>query len=151
MTVFNLGNSLLKHSKPGRSNPPIVFHCYPHGSQLCPLQTIRDYVQQRNCLAPQVDGFFITPWKPYHPTSKDTLSQWVKNVLNLSGINTSQYAAHSCRSAASCKAKVSEVPMEQILKCGQWKSTHTFIQFYNTDVRVKSWGNPTVCTIHPGN
>ena len=119
MAVFNLGTSLLKHSKPGRANAPIVFHWYPHGCRLCPLEAVQDYVHQCNLLAPQVDEFFITHRKPYHPASKDTLARWVKEVLILSGIDTSQYAAHSCRSASSSKAKVLCVPMEQILKCGQ--------------------------------
>ena len=60
MVIFNLGNTLLKHSRPGRSNPPIVFHCYPHRRRLCPLQAIRDYVTQCTLLAPQIDKFFIT-------------------------------------------------------------------------------------------
>ena len=57
MAVFNLGDSLLKHSKPGWSTAPIIFHRYPHGRRLCPLQAIQDYIQQRNLLAPQVEGF----------------------------------------------------------------------------------------------
>ena len=80
MAVFNLGNALLKHSKPGRSNPPIVFHRYPHGYRLCPIQTIRDYLLQRTPLAPQTDEFFLTHRRPYHPASKDTLARWVKEV-----------------------------------------------------------------------
>ena len=133
MAVFNLGTSLLKHSKPGRATAPIVFHRYPHGCRLCPLEAVQDYVQQRNLLAPQVDEFFITHRKPYHPASKDTLARWVE-VLTSSGIDTSQYAAHSCRFASSSKAKVSGVPMEQILKCGQWKTSHTFVKFYNKNI-----------------
>ena len=89
MAVFNLGDSLLKHSKPGRSTAPIIFHRYPHGRQLCPLRAIQDYIQQRNLLAPQVEEFFITHRKPYRPASKDTLARWVKNVLTSSGIDTS--------------------------------------------------------------
>ena len=58
MAIFNLGTTLLKHSRPGRSTPPIVFHRYPHGRWLCPLQTIRDYVTQSTLLAPQIDTFF---------------------------------------------------------------------------------------------
>ena len=134
MAVFNLGNALLKHSKPGRSNPPIVFHRYPHGHCLCPIQTIRDYLQQRTPLAPQTDEFFLTHRRPYHPASKDPLARWVKEILKLSGIDASQYAAHSCCSASSLKAKMSGVPMEQILKCGQWKSTHTFVNFYDKQI-----------------
>ena len=45
MAVFNLGTSLLKHSKPGRATAPIVFHRYPHGRRLCPLEAVQDYVQ----------------------------------------------------------------------------------------------------------
>ena len=110
MAVFNLGDSLLKHSKPGRSTAPIIFHRYPHGRRLCPLRAIQDYIQQRNLLAPQVEEFFITHRKPYRPASKDTLARRVKNVLTSSGIDTSQYAAHSCRSASASKAEVSGVP-----------------------------------------
>ena len=89
MAVFNLGTTLLKHSRLGRSTPPIVFHRYPHGRRLCPLQTIRDYVTQRTLLAPQIDKSFITHRKPYHPASKDTLARWVKDMLHFSGIDTS--------------------------------------------------------------
>ena len=134
MAIFNLGTTLLKHSRPGRSTPPIVFHRYPHGRRLCPLQIIQDYVTQRTLLAPQIDKFFITHRKPYHPASKDTLARWVKDMLHFSGIDTSHYAAHSWPSASSSNARVSGVPMEQILKCGQWKSPHTFIRFYNKDI-----------------
>ena len=136
LDVFNLGNTLLKHSKPGRPQPPppIVFQHYPHGRHLCPLQTTKTYVTQRTLLAPQVGEFFITHRKPYHPASKDTLAQWVKDVLTLSGIDTSQYAAHSCSSATSSRAKMSGVPLEHILKYGQWKNTNTFVKFYDKDL-----------------
>ena len=60
MAVFNLGDSLLKHSKPGRSTAPIIFHRYPHGRRLCPLRAIQDYIQQCNLLVPQVEEFSIT-------------------------------------------------------------------------------------------
>ena len=55
-------------------------------------------------------------------------------MLHFSGIDTSHYAAHSCRSASSSKVRVSGVPMELILKCDQWKSSHTFVRFYNKDI-----------------
>ena len=76
MAVFNLGTTLLKHSRPGRSTP-IVFHRYPHGRRLCPLQTIRDYVTQRTLLAPQIDNFF------YH--SPQALSSGFQGYLSQVG------------------------------------------------------------------
>ena len=69
-----------------------------------------------------------------HPASKDTLARWVKDVLTLSGIDTSQYAAHSCRSASSSRAKMSGAPLEHILHCGQWKSTNTSVKFYDKEL-----------------
>ena len=99
-----------------------------------PVQTIWDYLLQRTPLAPQTDEFFLTHRRPYHPASKDTLARWIKEVLKLSGIDTSQNAAQSCRTASSSKAKMSGVPMEQILKCGQWKSTHTFVHSYDKQI-----------------
>ena len=60
MAIFNLGTTLLKHFRPGRSTPPIMFHLYPHGRRLCPLQTIQDYVTQSTLLAPQIDKFFLS-------------------------------------------------------------------------------------------
>ena len=53
--IFNLGTTMLKHSRPGRSTPPIVLHRYPHGRQLYPLKPIRDYATQRTLIAPQID------------------------------------------------------------------------------------------------
>ena len=60
MAILNLGTTLLKHSRTGRSTP-LVFHRYPHVRRFCPLQTFRDYVTQRTLLVPQIDEFF------YHP------------------------------------------------------------------------------------
>ena len=108
MAIFNLGATLLKHSRPGRT--------------------------QRTLPATQIDEFFITHRKLYHPASKNTLARWVKDMLHFSGIDTSHYAAPRCRSASSSEVWVSGVPMEQILKCGQWKSSHTFVRFYNKDI-----------------
>ena len=64
MDIFNLGTILLKHSRPGRSTPPIVLHCYLHGRWLCPLRNIRDYVTQRTLLAPQIDKFLSLTASP---------------------------------------------------------------------------------------
>ena len=78
MAVFNLGTSLLKHSKPGRATAPIVFHQYPHGRRLCPLDAVHDYVQQRNLLAPQVDESFL------HHTP-ETLSSCLQGYISSVG------------------------------------------------------------------
>lgn len=46
---------------------------------------------------PSSNVLFITYKKPYGPASKQTLSRWVKNTRNLTGVDTSLFTAHSTR------------------------------------------------------
>ena len=49
--------------------------------------------------------FFIGHQKPYKEISGDTLSRWLKNTLDLAGVNTAKFSAHSTRAAATSAAK----------------------------------------------
>ena len=130
--IFNI-TTLLKQSTPTRHVEPIIFHQYPHDPSLCPVALIRTYLKRREkmVLTPPTTQFFITQRRPYHAASKDTLARWVKDVLKLSGVDTSVFAAHSCRSASSSHAKAVGVSLEVILKCGQWKTLDAFVKFYD--------------------
>ena len=79
------------------------------------------------------DAFFLTNWRPHHPASKDTIACWVKNVLHISGVKVDIYKPHSYRSASTSHAKLAGVPLEDILRAGQWKSSDCFTKF---NVRV---------------
>ena len=54
--------------------------------------------------------------------SRDTVSRWVKSVLKTSGIDVSVFKPHSTRSASTSKAKLSDVPLPDILAKAGWKS-----------------------------
>ena len=53
--------------------------------------------------------------KPYGPVSSDTISRWVKFVLQSSGIDVNIFKPHSTRSASTSKAKLSDVPSADIV------------------------------------
>ena len=80
---------LLEHSTPHHKQQPVSFPCYPYNLNLCPVKTISHYLTVRNKLqAPTIDNVFRCHRKPYGPASGDTLSRWVKDTLQLTGIDT---------------------------------------------------------------
>ena len=99
----------------------------------CVLCKPSGIVTQRTLLAPQIDEFFITHSKPYHPASKDTLARWVKDMLHFGGINSSHYAAHSCHSASSSKGRCLESPWNKFWSVGSGKAP---IPLYASTTRI---------------
>ena len=65
------------------------------------------------------------------PVAKATISRWLKEVLRLSGIDTSVFGGHSTRGAStSCLARRG-ASMVQILSAGDWTNLGTFQRFYD--------------------
>ena len=77
----------------------------------------------------QSDQLFIS-WKSWKPVTKATLARWLKMVLNLSGINTTEYSAHSFRGASLSNAFFKGAPIEKIISAGNWKNIDTFKNHY---------------------
>ena len=73
---------LTKCSKPTRPNQPIVYRAYAEDELLCPVKCIYAYLAQRSKIITQnFTEFFIIFGKPHHPAYKDSLGQWVKEVI----------------------------------------------------------------------
>ena len=49
--------------------------------------------------------------------------------MNLAGIDTSVFKAHSTRAASSSKASNQGVPLEEILLMADWSGQSTFLKF----------------------
>ena len=58
------------------------------------------------------------------------MARWLKTILELSGIDTSIFKAHSFRGAAASAAFHKGCSVQQILKTGDWSSVHNFYTFY---------------------
>ena len=65
-------------------------------------------------------GFFIRSIKPHRKVSSDTLSSWIKKILQESGVDTSRFTSHSTRSASSSAATVGNVPINVIMDAVGW-------------------------------
>ena len=58
-------------------------------------------------------------------------------VLNLSGVDTKTFTAHSTRTALSSKAKEAGVSTGEISKRGFWSKESTFEKFYHKGINKK--------------
>ena len=122
-------DNVLKHSRSGKSEPPMTFLAYPNDRELCPVQTIISFLQKRAELCPE-PYLFITTTKPYRRASSQTIARWIKRTMLEAGLNTNVYSAHSCRAASSSAAYLAGVGISTILKSASWSNVTTFKKFY---------------------
>jgi len=127
---FQIQN-LLKQSRPGNYGTTIDLEAYPPDRRLCVVKLLKCYLDRTAHLRGNETQLFINFQKPYKKVSKDTLSRWLKLVLNAAGIDTEKYKAHSTRSAATSAAKAIQVPIMDILQTAGWSSEPTFRKFYD--------------------
>ena len=130
VAIFSI-SALLKHTKPGRKNEPIVFNMYPHDRELCHVTLLRKYLTIRDNLVTNVNQLIITHGKPHKAASKDTMARWIKETMMLASVATSIFKPHSCRAVSSSQASLSGVPLMDILHNAQWKSTTVFFKHYH--------------------
>ena len=131
---------LLKQSRPGYKNPRLTLKAYAPDKRICVYTYLDAYLVKTKSIRGNITGLFLTFAKPYHHASKDTLSRWVKEILRLSGIDTSTYGPHSVRAAASSAAKRGGASVQTILDTAGWTNNSTFARYYNRPVQGKDFG-----------
>jgi hypothetical protein len=58
--------------------------------------------------------------------------------MTSSGINIDKFNPHSTRSAATSRASVCSVPLDQILSTAGWSLANTLAKFYNKQIYVNN-------------
>ena len=71
---------------------------------------------------------------PFAPKSRATLARWTLVALNLAGINTNKYKAHSTRGASASAARAMGANINAIMKNASWKDARSFAVFYNKTI-----------------
>ena len=66
---------------------------------------------------------------------KFSLAGWVKIVPRKAGIDTSHFKTHSCRSAATSKAKEMGISLEEVLKREPWSGELKWQKHYQKPFR----------------
>ena len=124
----------IKQSKAGNHIYHLSFKTYPKDTKLCVFAHLKRYIELKQDLKSSSDKLFFSYAKPHQAISRDTISRWCKNAMELNGIDSQKYSTHSTRSAASSKAKSMEMSLKNIIKCAGWRSEKTFAQHYDKQI-----------------
>ena len=113
--------------------------------RLCVVTTLKEYLTRTKSARETHRQLLLSYVKLYGPVSRDTISHWVMFVLQSSGIDVNLFKPHSTRSASTSKAKLSDVPLADILDKAGWKSESTFATFYDKKIVEDTFANK-VCS-----
>ena len=131
---------LIKTSKPGRHCGEVNFKAFAPDRRLCIVTVAKEYIKRTQSLRDKSGQLLISFNRPYKSVAKCTISNWIKKVMTLAGIDCSVFKPHSVRSAASSKAALVNVPVETILKAACWSNSKTFATYYDKPI-VKNFGD----------
>ena len=135
---------LLKTSKFGKHQGQLEFKAYPLDKRLCVVACLKEYVKKTESVRAGHDAWWLSYCKPFKPVSRDTISRWVKNVIENAGINTKIFGAHSTRAAATAAAKSANTSINTIMDAAGWSSESTFRKFYDKPIQTAvNFGNKT--------
>lgn len=117
---------VLKTSRAGHSYSLKVEH-YSDES-LCAMHTLLHYIDRtkEHRLSSKIFISYIT----YKAVTTSTIARWLKKVLELSGIDTEIFKAHSFRGASASAALSGGCSVQSILKTADWSSEKNFKKFY---------------------
>jgi hypothetical protein len=92
----------VKQSKPGQHLEPIELLEFVEDRKLCVVSHLPHYLSRTQHLREKYSQLLLSYVKPYKPVSKETISRWVKLVLQAAGIDVTEYRPHSSRATGNC-------------------------------------------------
>ena len=124
----------LKQTKPGRHLELIELLAFPEDKELCVVQHLREYIHRTDPLRKENSQLLLSYLKPFKPIARDTVSRWVKKVLQSAGIDITKYSAHSCSAASTSNFKVKGLNIAEIMTSAGWSTASTFARLYDKPV-----------------
>ena len=123
----------IKISKVYKLQPSLILPFFAEETLICPATTLEAYLSKTVGLRGLENKLFISFKKPHKPVSSQSLSRWIKQMLQ--GIDTSIFSAHSTRHASTSTAKRDGVNIDLILKTAGWTpNSQSFARFYNRSI-----------------
>ena len=120
-------SKLTKSWKKGKAPSCLELRAYPQDRDSCVMTCLEEYLKRSNSWPEKGQSqLLMSHLKPPNEIQKSTLAGRVKIVFRKAGIDTSQFKAHSCRAAATSKAKAMGIFLEGVLKRGQWSGESTW-------------------------
>lgn len=72
--------------------------------------------------------------EPHKPVKTCTISNWLKKLMAMAGIDTDTFTAHSVRGASTSKASQVGLSILEIMEQASWSNAKTFHKFYKREV-----------------
>ncbi|KAJ8044060.1 hypothetical protein HOLleu_11420 [Holothuria leucospilota] len=127
---------MLKQSRPGKVGLKITFSKFKEDERVCVYSLIEHYIERTKALRNQ-SKLVISYRKPHAPVGAETISRWIREVLEAAGVNTKMFTAHSTRAAASSAMHDKGVAIQDIMKTAGWSNAETFARFYKKPIIFK--------------
>jgi hypothetical protein len=110
-------DDLVKQRRPGYKEPVISYKAYTPDRRLCIYTVLKEYLfRTKKMRDSSISRLLLSYVKPHKNVTKDTISRWIKVILNRPGINTKIFGSHSVRSASTSYAKSNAFPIDETLK-----------------------------------
>lgn len=122
----------IKTSAPGRKQPLLVLPEFTDRKSICVASTLRDYLAKTLPLRGNENCLFISHRRPHAAVTAQTLSKWIKNVMEKAGVDTSSFTAYSTRHASTSAARRKGLDVDTIRRTATWTANSSvFARFYN--------------------
>lgn len=122
----------IKTTRRGACQPSLELPFFEQNKKICPASTLIHYLDITKTKRGSIRALFLSLNKEKcKAVGKQTLSNWVKSVLSVAGVDTRIFTAHSTRHASNSAAKRLGLNVEVILKTANWSSESTFASFYD--------------------
>ena len=111
-----------------------MFQVFEDNKNLCVCKSLRRLPRENYWFRDGQTNLLITTINPHKKVAASTVSRWMKDVLQLCGINIDIFRTHSTRSASTSKAALKDASIEEIMKTVYCSNENTFQKFYNRKV-----------------
>lgn len=125
--IIFLFKDILKTTRVGHSSFSLKIEHFEDES-LCAMHSLLAYLEATK--NHRQSSSVLVSYKTYKPVSTSTIARWLKSVLELSGIDSNVFKAHSYRSASTSAAFSKGCSLKTILETADWKSDKNFRKFY---------------------
>lgn len=127
----------IKTSKPGVFQPELVLPFFKEKPGLCVASTLLEYCDRTKNTRKDIKVLFLTTTKPHKAASSQTISHWIKSVLQKAGIDTHKFTAYSTKHTAVSTAYRKGIDISIIRNSAGWTpKSKIFFKFYNRPIQA---------------
>ena len=148
---FELG-VLTKSRRKGQPPIKLTFDRFDSDSLVCVVSTISCYLDRSKAWRAGADKtqLLLSYIRPHTEVVPCTIAGWLVELMKQSGIDTSEFRAHSTRGASTSKAKAKGLSCQEILAMANWKKESTFRRHYPREIVSESAGSFQAVVLQEG-